>query len=89
MPQEIPPVKADSDDNDREPVHTVQQTGDALAGCPAGRTPDMQGAPLQMHDGSQGSRSETQNHHKDIQSCTRKCKGRPSSLGPSSRTIWQ
>ena len=42
-----------------------------------------------MHEASQGSRSETSNPHIDIQSSTTQRKGRPSSLRPSGRTIWE
>jgi len=44
-PQETPPAKADSEDKGLERVHTVQQTGDTLAGRLDGCTPDVQGAP--------------------------------------------
>jgi len=42
-----------------------------------------------MHEKTQGSRSDTPNPHNDIRSSTRKYMGRPSSLRPSGRTIWE
>ena len=42
-----------------------------------------------MHEESQGSRSETPNPYRDIQGSTIECKGRPSTLRPSGRTIWE
>jgi len=66
-----------------------QQIGDAFAGRLDGHTPDVQETPVPRHEECQGTRSETPNPHKDMRGSTRKCKGHPSSLRPSSRAIWE
>jgi len=55
-PQETPTAKAASKDKSRQWGHTIQYTGDMLAGYQHGCTSDIQGAPQPLHEESHGSR---------------------------------
>ena len=88
-PQETPPAKTDRKHMSWKRDHTVQHTGDTLAGRLYGHTPTVQGAAQPMHGESQGSRSEPAKPYNDIRQCSSECKGRPSGVSPSSRTVWE
>ena len=88
-PQETAPAETDSKDKIREWDHRIQHTGDTLARCPDGHTPNVSRAAQPSHEEGQGSRSRTPNPYQDIRHCSGERNGCPSVMSPSGHTIWE